>query len=112
MRPSRVPEFRAPGTSARRIQECGSLGNGSREVEMRDRWKKMCGVAEGKDYHWDPTCKDYLQVARRGVGVPTDRRLMTSIALRPPGCPSPGPSPLVPRGEGRIRSRSGKRRRQ
>jgi hypothetical protein len=32
-------------------------------------------------------------------------------ALRPTRCPSPGPSPLVPRGEGRIRSRSGRFRR-
>src|SRR5687768_8194226 len=29
----------------------------------------------------------------------------TGIPLRRPGSPTPGPSPLVPRGEGRIRSR-------
>jgi hypothetical protein len=34
-------------------------------------------------------------------------RVSTCVELRPPGCPSPGPSPLVPHGEGRIRSRFG-----
>src|SRR5688572_2007694 len=32
-------------------------------------------------------------------------RSSMEIELRPRGAPSPGPSPLVPRGEGRIRSR-------
>jgi hypothetical protein len=37
--------------------------------------------------------------------MPTNRGSAKGIQLHPTGCPSPGSSPLVPRGEGRIRSR-------
>jgi hypothetical protein len=39
--------------------------------------------------------------------MPRDRGSTTGIELAPARGPSPDPSPLVPRGEGRIRSRAG-----
>jgi hypothetical protein len=63
------------------VRECeGTKVRGCVGAWVRGGWVRGCG--------------------RRGCGSSTE------IELRPTGCPSPGPSPFVPHGEGRIRSRT------
>jgi hypothetical protein len=119
-----------PARSSRRGENCtqGRRSGTSTEIELRPRAPPSRGLSP-------PNCRGERGIrsccgrARREGRAPTglaplahlpqkrlgevgccrritDRR--TALNWRPTGGPSPDPSPLVPRGEGRIRSRSGR----
>jgi hypothetical protein len=90
------------------VRECGSAG--VRECESsRSRtlalggWVPCRPLAPPPGSHDSPTSP---KTAGGGWVTAGGGGSATSIELAPAGGPSPGPSPFVPHGEGRIRSRS------